>query len=46
MQIIRMLSTKTALAARIDACGSSNDGNEGKKLRQGILERFDKIIAP
>jgi RNA processing factor Prp31 len=46
MQIIRMLATKTALAARIDACGTCADGKEGLKLRQGILERFDKIIAP
>ena len=29
MQVIRMLSTKTALAARIDAAGSSQDGAEG-----------------
>ena len=46
MQIIRMLATKTALAARIDACGTCSDGSEGQKLRQGILVRFDKIIAP
>jgi RNA processing factor Prp31 len=46
MQIIRMLATKTALAARIDACGTCSNGFEGQKLRQGILERFDKIIAP
>lgn len=41
-----MLSTKTALAARIDACGASTNGAEGKKLRDGILQRFDKVIAP
>ena len=29
MQVIRMLATKTALAARIDACGSSTNGYEG-----------------
>ncbi len=46
MQIIRMLATKTALAARIDACGSNADGREGAKLREGILARFDKVIAP
>ena len=46
MQIIRMLATKTALAARIDACGTCADGREGRKLREGILQRFDKIIAP
>ena len=41
-----MLATKTALAARIDACGTCSDGSEGQKLRQGILVRFDKIISP
>ena len=46
MQIIRMLATKSALAARIDACGSCTNGREGIKLREGILERFGKIIAP
>ena len=46
MQVIRMLATKTALAARIDACGSSTNGFEGQKLREGILQRFDKIVAP
>ena len=45
-QIIRMLSTKTGLAARVDACGSSTNGHEGKKLREGILNRFGKIVAP
>ena len=46
MQVLRMLSTKTALAARIDAAGSSLNGNEGKKLREGIIIRFGKIVAP
>ena len=46
MQIIRMLATKTALAARIDSCGTYPTGIEGQKLRQGILLRFEKIMAP
>ena len=41
-----MLSSKTAIAARIDACGSSTNGSEGRKLREGIIARFDKVIAP
>ena len=41
-----MLATKSALAARIDACGSSTNGAEGKKLKEGILVRFEKILAP
>jgi U4/U6 small nuclear ribonucleoprotein PRP31 len=41
-----MLSTKTALAARVDACGTCTNGSEGRKLREGILSRFEKIIAP
>ena len=28
-QIIRMLATKTAIAARVDACGTSSSGSEG-----------------
>lgn len=46
IQIIRMLSSKSGIAARIDACGSSTNGFEGKKLREGILVRFGKVIAP
>lgn len=46
MQIIRMLATKTALAARIDSCGTCSNGSEGKKLREGILARFEKVMAP
>ena len=41
-----MLASKSALAARIDSCGSSTDGNEGKKLRDGIIVRFGKVISP
>jgi len=41
-----MLATKTALAARIDSCGTCSNGSEGKKLREGILARFEKVMAP
>ena len=37
IQIVRMLATKSALAARVDACGTCPSGKEGKKLREGIL---------
>jgi RNA processing factor Prp31 len=38
-----MLSTKTALAARIDASKKCPSGDEGQKLRTGIIKRFKKI---
>lgn len=41
--MIRMLSTKCALAARVDMFGSKRDGSEGKRLREGIIQRFKKI---
>jgi len=41
-----MLSTKTALAARIDACRSSLDGAQGELLKEGIIARYAKISAP
>ena len=45
-QLLRMLSTKCALAARIDACQTEKTGSYGIKLRKEIQERFDKIQAP
>lgn len=41
-----MLSTKCALAARMDACKTQTSGSYGVKLREEIQERFDKIQAP
>ena len=41
-----MLATKTALTARIDACGTHPDGSQGEKLKQDIKERYAKISAP
>lgn len=46
MQVIRMLATKTALAARIDLSGIASDGSQGQLLRKGIIDRFEKIRAP
>ena len=46
IKIVRMLATKTALTARIDACGTHPDGSQGEKLKQDIKERYAKISAP
>jgi len=45
-QLIRMLSTKCALAARVDACGTQPGGAYGVQLREEIQARFGKIQAP
>ena len=34
IKIIRMLATKTAIAARVDACRSSLDGSQGEALKE------------
>ena len=41
-----MLSTKVALAARVDACKTQPQGTYGIKLREEIQERFGKVQAP
>ena len=41
-----MLATKTAIAARIDACRSSLDGRQGEASKEQILVRYAKITAP
>eukprot|EP00347_Sterkiella_histriomuscorum_P006224 403353590 len=46
MQVVRMLSSKTALAARMDSAGASTDGKQGQEWRQGIMIRFGKISTP
>jgi U4/U6 small nuclear ribonucleoprotein PRP31 len=46
IKLVRMLATKSALAARIDAAGTHPDGEEGAKLKQGIMDRYAKITAP
>jgi U4/U6 small nuclear ribonucleoprotein PRP31 len=44
--VIRMLSTKTALAARADMNGTATKGEIGQDLKVQIIERFKKIQAP
>ncbi len=46
INVIRMLSTKSALAARADLCGTAAQGQIGQKLRTEIMERFKKLQAP
>ena len=45
-QIVRMFSTKTALAARIDSAQSSRSGEKGRFLLEEIIKRFGKITEP
>ena len=45
-QIIRMFSTKTALAARVDAVKKSLSGEKGKMFLAQIVQRFGKISEP
>ena len=45
-KLVRMLATKTAIAARVDACRSSLDGSQGEALKEQILARYAKISAP
>jgi U4/U6 small nuclear ribonucleoprotein PRP31 len=46
IKLMRMLSTKTALAARVDAAGTYPDGEQGECFKQQILDRYAKISAP
>ena len=41
-----MLSTKVALAARVDSCKTQPGGQYGIKLKEEIQERFGKVQAP
>jgi U4/U6 small nuclear ribonucleoprotein PRP31 len=45
-QITRMFSTKTVLAARVDATRKHPSGEEGRKLLGQIKARFGKILEP
>lgn len=45
-QMIRMFSTKTALAARVDATRKFQSGQKGKELMAQIIGRFGKISEP
>jgi len=42
---LRMVATKTVLAARVDAYNQSPTGEEGRKLRKGIEDRSEKVMA-
>ena len=45
-QLLRILPTKCALAARVDAAMTKNDGSYGEELLKGITERFGKLQVP
>ena len=40
IKIVRMLASKTALAARVDACRTHPDGSHGEKLKEEIIMRY------
>ncbi|KAK9880076.1 hypothetical protein WA026_008587 [Henosepilachna vigintioctopunctata] len=42
----RLVSTKCALAARVDACHESTDGRIGRQLRDEIERKLDKLQEP
>lgn len=44
--VMRIISGKVILAARIDLSKSSSDGNSGAKLRSQIEAKIDKLLAP
>ena len=46
IKLVRMLATKSAIAARCDACRSYMDGSQGESLKEQILARYAKISAP
>jgi U4/U6 small nuclear ribonucleoprotein PRP31 len=41
-----MLASKSALTARVDACRTHPKGDEGERMREQIIERYQKISAP
>lgn len=44
--VMRIISGKVILAARIDLAKSSSDGDSGVKLRSQIEAKIDKLLAP
>jgi U4/U6 small nuclear ribonucleoprotein PRP31 len=46
VQAMRMVAGKLVLAARVDLVHSSTDGAQGKKWRNEIQERLDKLLEP
>ena len=45
-QAMRIVSAKLVLAARVDRVHSSPDGSTGEDLKQGCLERLEKLTEP
>jgi len=45
-KVSRSVSTKCALAARVDNCNSAKDGSEGKKLREDVMIYIKKLLEP
>lgn len=45
-QAMRIVSAKLVLAARVDRIHSSPDGSTGEELKQGCLERLEKLTEP
>lgn len=41
-----MVATKCTLAARVDACHESTDGQIGKMLKEEIMKKLDKLQEP
>lgn len=42
----KLVSTKVTLAARVDSCHESPDGLVGRRLREGIEKKLDKLQEP
>ncbi|XP_039746615.1 U4/U6 small nuclear ribonucleoprotein Prp31 [Pararge aegeria] len=42
----KLVSTKLTLAARVDACHESTDGQIGRQLRENIEKKLDKLQEP
>jgi U4/U6 small nuclear ribonucleoprotein PRP31 len=45
-QAMRIVSAKLILAARVDRVHESPDGSLGEGLKEGCLERLDKLVEP
>ena len=46
IKLVRILSTNSALCARIDLSRSTPNGSKGEELKKNLLKRFDKIQEP
>lgn len=45
-KMIRIVSNKAILAARIDRCQDSRDGSSGRALREQIAKKLDTMVQP